>query len=175
MLEKRKYFDYELAYKGYKKAKELCNKGGIEELINNKDFEISGGGIDYVGTIEQWSCNGYIPIIASGYNITLYAIDRNFDTDNEENDWYISGEVDIYSYGGGDDNLYINEIKKQVLNPEIIREIGKNLKIVYTPLHGTGNIPVQRILKEIGFKNVLVLFFAFAFVTMLVQSLRRIS
>lgn len=108
MLEKRKYFDYELAYEGYKKAKELFNKGGIEELVNNKDFEISGGGIDYVGTIEQWSCNGYIPIIASGYNITLYAIDRNFDTDNEENDWYISGEVDIYSYGGGDDNLYIN-------------------------------------------------------------------
>lgn len=106
--DKRKYFDYELAYKGYMKAKKLFNKGGIEEVINNEDFEISGGGIDYVGTIQQWACNGYIPIIASGYNITLYVIDRNFDTNNKENDWYISGEVDIYSYSSGDDNLYIN-------------------------------------------------------------------
>lgn len=107
--EKRKYFDYELAYEGYLKAKELFNKGGVEELINDKDFEISGGGIDYVGTIQQWACNGYVPIIASAYNITLYLSDRNFDTENENNDWYISGEVDIYSYSGGDDNLFIND------------------------------------------------------------------
>lgn len=109
--EKRKYFDYELAYNGYKKALQLFNKGGIEEVVNNADFEISGGGLDYVGTIEQWACNGYIPIIANAYNITLYAIDKNFDTEKEENDWYISGEVDIYSYGGGDDNLYINNME----------------------------------------------------------------
>lgn len=109
--EKRKYFDYELAYKGYKQAMKLFNKGGIEELVNNGEFDISGGGIDYVGTIEQWACNGYIPIIASAYNITLYAIDRNFDTEKEENDWYISGEVDIHSYSGGEDNLYINDME----------------------------------------------------------------
>lgn len=104
--EKRKFFDYELAYNGYKKALQLFNKGGIEEVINNADFDISGG-----ATIEDWSCNGYIPLYASGYNITLYVIDKNFDTDKEENDWYISGEVDIYSYSGGDDNLYINDIE----------------------------------------------------------------
>ena len=109
--EKRKYFDYELAYKGYKQAMKLFNKGGIEELVNNGEFDISGGGIDYVGTIEQWACNGYIPIIASAYNITLYAIDRNFDTEKEENNWYISGEVDIHSYSGGEDNLYINDME----------------------------------------------------------------
>ena len=108
--EKRKYFDYELAYEGYLKAKELFNKGGVEELINDEDFEISGGGIDYVGTIQQWACNGYVPIIASAYNITLYLSDRNFDTENENNDWYISGEVDIYSYSGGDDTLFINDL-----------------------------------------------------------------
>lgn len=107
--EKRKYFDYELAYEGYLKAKELFNKGGVEELINDEEFNISGGGIDYVGTIQQWACNGYVPIVASAYNITLYLSDRNFDTENENNDWYISGEVDIYSYSGGDDNLFIND------------------------------------------------------------------
>ena len=53
------------------------------------------------------------------------------------------------------DDSYIEELKKLSLNPEKIKE-QENLKIVYTPLHGTGNMPVKRILKEIGFKNVLV-------------------
>ena len=47
----------------------------------------------------------------NGLNITLYAIDKNFDTEKEENNWYISGEVDIHSYSGGEDNLYINDIE----------------------------------------------------------------
>lgn len=117
--EKRKYFDYELAYNGLKRAEELFNKGGVEELINDEEFDISGGGIDYVGTIQQWACNGYVPINVSSYNITLYLIDKNFDTENENNDWYISGEIDIYSYGEGDDNLYINNeetIKNRIDN-----------------------------------------------------------
>ncbi len=49
--------------------------------------------------------------------------------------------------------LYIEEVKKILLNKETIKK-QENLSIVYTPLHGTGNIPVQSILKEIGFKNV---------------------
>ena len=49
--------------------------------------------------------------------------------------------------------LYIEEVKKLLLNKEAIRK-QENLSIVYTPLHGTGNIPVQSVLKEIGFKNV---------------------
>ena len=54
------------------------------------------------------------------------------------------------------DDLYIKELKSQVLNPEIVREQGKELKVVYTPLHGAGNEMVQRILKEIGLQNVYV-------------------
>ena len=54
------------------------------------------------------------------------------------------------------DDAYIKELKNQVINPEVIKEMGKQIKIVYTPLHGTGNIPVQRILKELGFENVYV-------------------
>ena len=53
------------------------------------------------------------------------------------------------------DDLYIAELKKMVLNPDCIK-IQSDLKIVYTPLHGSGNNMVQRILKEIGFKNVYV-------------------
>ena len=54
------------------------------------------------------------------------------------------------------DDKYINTLKKLVVNQKAINEMQKDIKIVYTPLHGTGNIPVQRILKEIGFENVYV-------------------
>ena len=54
------------------------------------------------------------------------------------------------------DDKYINVLKSCVLNPEIVREQGKSLKVVYTPLHGAGNEIVQRILKEIGLQKVYV-------------------
>jgi len=54
------------------------------------------------------------------------------------------------------DDAYINTLKNCVLNPEIVKEQGKNLKIVYTPLHGTGNTVAERLLKELGFENVYV-------------------
>lgn len=54
------------------------------------------------------------------------------------------------------DDAFMAELKKQIIHPEIIKEMGKELKIVYTPFNGTGNIPARRILKEIGFENVTV-------------------
>lgn len=54
------------------------------------------------------------------------------------------------------DDSYIVELKKQVKHWDSIEAEGKNLKIVYTPLHGTGNIPARRVLKELGFENVYV-------------------
>ena len=54
------------------------------------------------------------------------------------------------------DDLYMVELKKQVIHPEIIEEVAEDIKIVYTPLCGTGNVPVRRVLKELGFKNVYV-------------------
>ncbi len=54
------------------------------------------------------------------------------------------------------DDAYMAELKKQVLHMDAIKAEGKNLKIVYTPLHGTGNLPARRILKELGFENVYV-------------------
>ncbi|HHV30045.1 phospho-sugar mutase [Acetivibrio mesophilus] len=54
------------------------------------------------------------------------------------------------------DDEYIAKLKTLSVNPELAAEIGSTFKIVYTPLHGSGNKPVRRILDEIGFKNVLV-------------------
>ena len=89
-------------------------------------------------------------IITEVKNITDYA---NIKTISEKE----AREKRLYNVIGKEiDNRYIEELKKCVLNPEIIKEQGKKLKIVYTPLHGAGNEMVQRILKELGFENVYV-------------------
>lgn len=54
------------------------------------------------------------------------------------------------------DDAYMVELKKQIIHPEIINEVAEDIKIVYTPLCGTGNVPVKRVLSELGFKNVYV-------------------
>lgn len=54
------------------------------------------------------------------------------------------------------DTDFIEVVKKQVIRKELVNEIGKEFKIVYTPLCGTGNIPIRRALKEIGFENVII-------------------
>ena len=54
------------------------------------------------------------------------------------------------------DDKYMVELKKQIIHPEAITQMAEDIKIVYTPFHGTGNKPVRRILAELGFKNVYV-------------------
>ncbi len=54
------------------------------------------------------------------------------------------------------DDKYMAELKKQIIHPEVIKEMAEDIKIVYTPFHGTGNKPVRRILSALGFKNVYV-------------------
>ena len=66
-------------------------------------------------------------------------------------------EKGLYNVIGSEiDDLYMVELKKQIIHPEIIKEVAEDIKIVYTPFHGTGNIPVRRVLDELGFKNVYV-------------------
>lgn len=54
------------------------------------------------------------------------------------------------------DDAYMEELKKQIIHPEIIQEVADDIKIVYSPFNGTGNVPVRRILSELGFKHVYV-------------------
>lgn len=66
-------------------------------------------------------------------------------------------EAGLYQVIGKDiDDAYMVELKKQIIHPEVIKEVADDIKIVYTPLCGTGNKPVRRILAELGFKNVYV-------------------
>ena len=64
---------------------------------------------------------------------------------------------DLYRVIGKEiDDLYMAELKKQIIHPEVIAAMADEIKIVYTPFHGTGNVPVRRILSELGFKHVYV-------------------
>lgn len=66
-------------------------------------------------------------------------------------------EAGLYEViGDAIDDAYMVELKKQVIHQDAIDAVGKELKIVYSPLHGTGNVPVRRVLKELGFENVYV-------------------
>ena len=63
----------------------------------------------------------------------------------------------LYNVIGPDlDDDYIRTIKSYIIHPELIEKAAKDIKIVYTPLHGTGNLYVRRVLKELGFENVYV-------------------
>lgn len=89
-------------------------------------------------------------IIAEVNNVTDFATIK---TMNKEE----AIEKGLYNTIGKEiDDRYIEELKKLVVNEDAIRKVQKDIKIVYTPLHGTGNMPVQRILKEIGFENVYI-------------------
>ncbi len=109
--------------------------------------------------------NGYKVYWEDGAQITPPKDTEIIDEVNAVSDWNmvkIMSRADaeaagLYHVIGKEiDDRYMEELKKLIVQPELVREVGKTLKIVYTPLHGTGNIPARRILKEIGFENVYV-------------------
>ena len=105
MEDTRKYFDYKLAYEGYMRAKELLENGGIQVL--EEEFEETGD-----------RANGYTTFYGADYNTWVYVSNINFDTDLQE-EWQITGEVDIISYGEGNDTLFINDnldITQRIIN-----------------------------------------------------------
>ena len=109
--------------------------------------------------------NGYKVYWEDGAQITA-PIDKNIITEVKSiTDYHTVKTMDkdaavaagLYEVIGKEiDDKYMAELKKQIIHPEVIKEVAKDLKIVYTPLCGTGNLPVQRILKELGFENVYV-------------------
>ncbi len=66
-------------------------------------------------------------------------------------------EAGLYVVIGDEvDEKYFAELRKQSIHPEIIQKVAKDIKIVYTPFHGTGLLSVQRVLKDLGFENVYI-------------------
>lgn len=91
-----------------------------------------------------------VAIIAEVRAITDYNVVKTMDKDE-------AVKAGLYNVIGSEiDDSYIAALKKQVINPDIIKEMGDDLVAVYTPLHGTGNIPARRVLKEVGFNQIYV-------------------
>ena len=91
-----------------------------------------------------------VQIIDEVKAITEYAVVKTMDKAE-------AVEKGLYHVVGADiDDKYIAALKEQVINADIIKEMGDDLVAVYTPLHGTGNIPARRVLKEVGFNNIYV-------------------
>lgn len=111
---------------------------------------------EYNGYKVYWSDGGQIVppydalIIGCIDKVTSFADVKRICKDEAEK----SGLLTVI--GEETDQKYLAAIKRNLLSPDVCREMGKKLKIVYTPLHGTGNVPVRRILREMGFENVYV-------------------
>lgn len=109
---------------------------------------------EYNGYKVYWTDGGQVPyprdeeIITEVNNVTDF---KQIKAMNKE-DAIKAGLFNII--GKEVDDKFIENVKKQSINPEIIKKMADDLSIVYTPLHGTGNIPVRRVLKEMGFNNV---------------------
>lgn len=109
--------------------------------------------------------NGYKVYWEDGAQITYPKDDQIIGEVNEVTDYAdvrtmsreAAMKAGLYRVIGAEiDDKYIEVLKTFVIHPEIIRKEAQALKIVYTPLHGTGNVPVRRILKELGFEKVYV-------------------
>lgn len=89
-------------------------------------------------------------IIAEVKNVTDYHEVKTMDKEE-------AIKAGLYQVIGAEiDDAYMEELKKQIIHPEIIKEVADDIKIVYSPFNGTGNLPVRRILSELGFKHVYV-------------------
>ena len=89
--------------------------------------------------------------VTAAIEAIAYGAEKKLDADTAKAKGLLTliGNADV-------DDEYIRRVKTLSINPDIVREEGKTLKIVYTPLHGSGNVPVRRILKEIGITSVSV-------------------
>ena len=111
---------------------------------------------EYNGYKVYWEDGAQItPPHDTGIMAEVKAITDFADTKTMDMDEAIKAGL-LVTIGAEVDDAYMAELKKLVINQDAIDKYGKELKIVYTPLHGTGNIPARRILKELGFENVYV-------------------
>jgi phosphoglucomutase len=109
--------------------------------------------------------NGYKVYWKDGAQILPEVAKEIIDEVEKINDYSVIPSIDydeavkkelIIELSNDIDTEFIEAVKKHSLRPDIIDKVSDEFKIVYTPLHGTGNIPVRRALKEVGFKNVMV-------------------
>ncbi|RDY27452.1 phospho-sugar mutase [Romboutsia weinsteinii] len=105
---------------------------------------------EYNGYKVYWSDGGQVcpeiaeEIITEVNKIEDYSL---IPTTTEDNELIVTLDDSV-------DIAFIDAVKDQVIRKDIVDKVGKNIKIIFTPIHGTGNLPIRRVLKEVGFENV---------------------
>ncbi len=111
---------------------------------------------EYNGYKVYWADGGQVPfprdgeIIAEVNNVEQYSDIKKMDLEEAK----AKGLYNIID--SSVDDAFIENVKAQSLNSDLVKKLGDDFKVVYTPIHGSGNIPVRRVLKEAGFENVYV-------------------
>ena len=123
------------------------------------------GGVVITASHNPKKYNGYKVYGADGAQITDVPAKKIIDYVNKIENYSLIKTVSeekainnrLLEYIGEEiDDLYIEDIKNLSIRTSLINEKAKDLKIIYTPIHGTGNIPVRRILAELGYENLKV-------------------
>lgn len=112
---------------------------------------------EYNGYKVYWTDGGQVcPVIASEIINEVNEV-KEYSTipTISKNEAIENGLLEII--GNEVDTAFIEAVKTQVLRQDIIDKVGNDIKIFFTPIHGTGNIPIRTVLKEVGFKNVEVI------------------
>ncbi len=107
---------------------------------------------EYNGYKVYWTDGGQVcPSIAEEIISEVNKIEEyeSIPTTNKDNDLIVMLDDSV-------DTAFVEAVKKQVIRQDIIDKVGNDIKIIFTPIHGTGNLPIRRTLKEVGFKNVSV-------------------
>ncbi len=107
---------------------------------------------EYNGYKVYWTDGGQVcPDIAKEIITEVNKIEEynTIPTTSEANELIVTLDESV-------DIAFIDAVKQQVIRQDIIDKVGKNLKIIFTPIHGTGNLPIRNVLDEVGFKNVSV-------------------
>ena len=130
-------------------VRHLNCQGGIVVTASHNPKQYNGYKVydEFGGQVTDEKANKIITLVN---NVSDFSMIKNISEEEALN-------KGLLVYIGEDvDKAYIEEVKNLTIRKELVKEKAKDLKIIYTPIHGTGNMPVRRVLSELGYSNVKV-------------------
>ncbi|VYU27204.1 phospho-sugar mutase [Clostridium paraputrificum] len=130
-------------------VRHLSCKGGIVVTASHNPKQYNGYKVydEFGGQVTDEKANKIISLVN---DVKDFSMIKNMSEEEALN-------KGLLVYIGEDvDKAYIDEVKNLTIRKELVKENAKDLKIIYTPIHGSGNIPVRRVLSELGYSNVKV-------------------
>lgn len=131
-------------------VRHLNCKGGIVVTASHNPKQYNGYKVydEFGGQVTDEKANKIISLVN---DVKDFSMIKNMSEEEALN-------KGLLVYIGEDvDKAYIDEVKNLTIRKELVKENAKDLKIIYTPIHGSGNIPVRRVLSELGYSNVKVI------------------